>query len=93
MPFPDAIIHITSPVVIGYGIVRCGISENGEIQLLLAMTEVMTSFLLVPEVGTASVPLLSSFSVGDHHIMRHLCVIGHDIIRLIAAVLKHMLWH
>ena len=93
MPFPDTIIYITSPVIIGYGIVRCGISENGEIQLLLVMMRVMALFLSMPAVDTVSVPLLSSYSVGDCHITRHLHVICHNIIGLIATVLEHILWH
>ena len=93
MPFPDAIIYITSPVVISDGVVRCGNSENGEIQLLLVMTGVMASFLLTPAVATASIPLLSLFPVGKGHVRRHLHVIRHNIIGLITAVLKHILWH
>ena len=92
MPFSDAIIYITSPVVISNGIVGCRISENGEIQLLLVMTGVMASFLATLAVGTASIPFLSSFPVSDGHVMRRLCVICHNIIGLIAAVFKHILW-
>ena len=92
MPFPDAIIHITSPVVISNGVVRCRISENGEIRLLLAMTGVMASFLSTLAVGTVSIPLLLLFPVSDSCVMRCLHVICHNIIGLITAVLKHILW-
>ena len=92
MPFPDTIIYITSPVIVSNGVVRRGISENGEIQFLLVMTRVMVSFLAMSAVGTASIPFLSSFPVGNCHVMRRLCVIRHNIIGLIAAVLKHVLW-
>ena len=91
MPFSDAIIYITSLVVVSNGIVRCGISENGEIQFLLVMTGVMASFLEVLAVGTVSIPFLSLFPVGNGCVMRCLHVICHNIIGLITAVLKHIL--
>ena len=92
MAFPDAIIYITYPVIVSYGVIRCRIPENGKVQLLLVMTWIMALFLAAPSVGMVSISLLLSLSIGNCGVTGHLRVICHNVIRLITPVLDHILW-
>ena len=88
-----SLIHVVEcPVIVGCGIVRCGISENGKIQFLLVITGVMASFLVMPVVGMVSISFLSSLPVGNCCVTRRLHAILYNIIRLTTTVLNHILW-
>ena len=59
MSLSNVIVDFTTPVVISDGVIRGGISENWQIQLLASSIRAMASLSMMPSVSQA---VISSFS-------------------------------
>ena len=53
MSLSNIIVNFTVPIVISDGVIRGGISENGQIQLLVSSIRAMASLSTVPSVSQA----------------------------------------